>query len=231
MISPCLRESIAERTRRQIRCSVISGTQSSGITDQSTVASPRSVAMLSTCSDVRLRLPRLRFVLEARWEQAGKPLESWVWPAATKSGHFEQSTIKKRHLRVLKRCQDLAKEEAKKSNGRPIKVRPFILYALRHTFLTRLGETGCDVWTLARIAGHSNIEIGSRYVHPSEQGQAVSKVFANQGGHKTRHDANAADDGNPAGRDVNDEPKGVNWRARRDSNSLPIAPEAIALSS
>ena len=33
--------------------------------------------------------------------------------------------------------------------------------------LTRLGESGCDVWTLARIAGHSNIRISQRYVHPS----------------------------------------------------------------
>jgi hypothetical protein len=24
------------------------------------------------------------------------------------------------------------------------------LYSLRHTFLTRLGESGCDAWTLAR---------------------------------------------------------------------------------
>jgi site-specific recombinase XerD len=42
-------------------------------------------------------------------------------------------------------------------------VRPFIPYALRHTFLTRLGESGCDVWTFARIAGHSNVEISQRY--------------------------------------------------------------------
>lgn len=28
--------------------------------------------------------PRLRFVLEARWEQAGSPKEGWVWPSATK---------------------------------------------------------------------------------------------------------------------------------------------------
>jgi integrase len=50
-------------------------------------------------------------------------------------------------------------------------VKPFVLYALRHTFLTRLGEAGCDAWTLARIAGHSSITMSSRYVHPS--GHAV----------------------------------------------------------
>jgi hypothetical protein len=30
----------------------------------------------------------------------------------------------------------------------------------------RLGESGFDVWTLARIAGHSNIKQSSPYVHP-----------------------------------------------------------------
>ena len=55
-------------------------------------------------------------------------------------------------------------------------VRPFVLYALRHTFLTRLGEAGCDAWTLARIAGHSSISMSARYVHPSED--AVMNVFS-----------------------------------------------------
>ena len=47
-------------------------------------------------------------------------------------------------------------------------VRFFVLYSLRHTFLTRLGQNGCDAWTLARIAGHSSISMSKRYVHPSE---------------------------------------------------------------
>ena len=33
------------------------------------------------------------------------------------------------------------------------KIRPFVLYSLRHTFLTRLGESGCDVWTLGGSQG------------------------------------------------------------------------------
>jgi len=47
-------------------------------------------------------------------------------------------------------------------------VRDFVLYSLRHTFLTRLGESGCDAWTLARVAGHSSVAVSGRYVHPSE---------------------------------------------------------------
>ena len=65
------------------------------------------------------------------------------------------------------------------------KVQPFVIYSCRHTFLTRLGESGCDAWTLARIAGHSNIAISQRYVHPSEN--AVLSAMARLGGHKIGH--------------------------------------------
>ena len=58
-------------------------------------------------------------------------------------------------------------------------------YSFRHTFLTRLGESGCDAWTLARIAGQSNIAISQRYVHPS--GDAVLLAMSRLGGHNTGH--------------------------------------------
>ena len=70
------------------------------------------------------------------------------------------------------------------------KVRAFVIYSFRHTFLTRLGESGCDVWTLARIAGHSNIAISQRYVHPSED--AVLSAMSRLGGHKSGHTSEMA---------------------------------------
>jgi integrase len=88
----------------------------------------------------------VRAILEARWERAAKPSDGWVWPAPTHSGHVESCSIKRQHRTGLKIS----------------KVRPFVLYSLRHTFLTRLGESGCDAWTLARIAGHSAIGISAR---------------------------------------------------------------------
>lgn len=94
---------------------------------------------------------RASAILRARWELANKSEEGWVWPAPTKSGHIEPSSLKKQHAKAIEAS----------------KLRPFVLYTLRHTMLTRLGESGCDVWTLARIAGHSNIRISQRYVHPS----------------------------------------------------------------
>lgn len=47
------------------------------------------------------------------------------------------------------------------------------------------GESGCDVWTLARIAGHSSISISARYVHPSEDAvlNAMSKLSGHNSGH------------------------------------------------
>lgn len=113
--------------------------------------------------------PRVRHILEARWEAAGKPAEGYAWPAPTKSEHVEPSSLKKQHAKALKAS----------------KVRPFVLYSARHTFLTRLGENGCDTWTLARIAGHSSIAISARYVHPSED--AVLAAITRLGGHNSGH--------------------------------------------
>lgn len=123
--------------------------------------------------------PRVRAVLETRWERAGKPVEGWIWPAPTRSGHVEVSSLRKQHAKAFK----IISEGAAKNDQKP--VRPFVLYSLRHTFLTRLGESGCDVWTLARIAGHSQIGISSRYVHPSED--AMFAAMSRLGGHKIGH--------------------------------------------
>jgi site-specific recombinase XerD len=49
-------------------------------------------------------------------------------------------------------------------------------YTLRHTALTRRGESGCDAFTLAKIAGHSSIAITQRYVHP--QAEAIDLAFS-----------------------------------------------------
>ena len=167
--------------------------------------------------------PRVRAVLESRWNAAGKPLEGWLWPAPTITGHIDHSSLKKQHARTFR----TANNDAKKNNLRP--VAPFVLYSFRHTFLTRLGQSGCDAWTLARIAGHSSIAISSRYVHPSED--AVLTAMANLGGHKTRHSSEIPKIP-PRSQGVEIlEGKEEIWRARRDSNSRPIAPEAIALSS
>jgi integrase len=123
--------------------------------------------------------PRVRMILEDKWNLSAKPEEGWVWPAPTRSGHVEPSSLRKQHARTFR---TLAEEAAKRNDKA---VRTFVLYTLRHTFLTRLGQSGCDAWTLARIAGHSSIAISARYVHPSED--AVLDAMSRLGGHKTGH--------------------------------------------
>jgi integrase len=129
--------------------------------------------------------PRVRAMLESRWECAGKPIEGWIWPAETRSGHLESSSLKKQHRRAF----ETLSANAKKNNSQP--VRPFVLYSLRHTFLTRLGESGCDAWTLARIAGHSSVAMSTRYVHPSDD--AVFTAVERLSGHKIGHSEQNAD--------------------------------------
>jgi integrase len=111
-------------------------------------AAARRVLPMTSC---------VRSILETRWEEAARPTDGWAWVAPTRSGHVESSSLKKRHARAF---------ETLRINNTPI--RKFVLYSLRHMFLTRLGESGCDAWTLAKIAGQSNVSISSRYVHPSE---------------------------------------------------------------
>jgi integrase len=111
--------------------------------------------------------PRVRGIIEARWQAAGKPQTGWVWPAKkAKAGHMVPNSIYEPHLEAIKES----------------KVRPFVLYSLRHTFLTRLGTSGIDPWTLARIAGHSNVAVSMKYVHPSDE--KVLDALATTGSYK-----------------------------------------------
>ena len=112
---------------------------------------------------------RVHRLLEMRWEDQGKPESGWLWPAPTKSEHAEHDSIKGQHKKALAKS----------------KVEPFVVYSFRHTFLTRLGASGCDAWTLARIAGHSSVAISARYVHPSED--SVLAAVERLGGHKFGH--------------------------------------------
>jgi integrase len=102
--------------------------------------------------NARRELPmsrRVREILHSRWEAAKRPADDWVFPAPTKSGHMEPSSIKKSHAKAVKDS----------------KVRRFVLYDLRHTSLTRLACECREPWTVARIAGHGGIKIGQQYVH------------------------------------------------------------------
>jgi integrase len=96
----------------------------------------------------------------------------WVFPAPTKSGHIEKSTLKKQHRKAIK----LSKVEA------------FTLYTLRHTCLTRW-SAHMDPYTLAYLAGHSDFSTTKRYVHPQAETvrAAMERVHGAKGGHSFGH--------------------------------------------
>jgi integrase len=94
---------------------------------------------------------RVRALLEMRHEQQGRSTEGWLFPAPTKIGRLE--SMKSQHAKALKDS----------------KVKPFVLYSLRHTMLTRLGEAGADAFAIQKIAGHSSIVVSQRYVHPTPE--------------------------------------------------------------
>jgi hypothetical protein len=132
-----------------------------------------------------------------------------MWPAATKSGHINHSTLKKQHVWALK------------LSG----VRRFVLYAFRHTLATRLGPH-VDAWTLCKIMGWSSLSVAMRYILDQ-----VLEAISTLGGHNSGHTGHKQELQPEARSMETTEGQGKNWRARRDSNSRPIAPEAIALSS
>jgi integrase len=103
--------------------------------------------------------PRVHALLVARYEAGGRPGEGWIFPGASREGHFNDNAAKDHHTRAL---TDSA-------------VKRFPPYVLRHTALTKLAAKGADAHTLARIAGHSSITVTMRYVHP--QADAIERAF------------------------------------------------------
>ncbi len=110
---------------------------------------------------------RAAAVIESR--RRGEPSSPWVFPALTKTGHVEKSSLKKQHLLAVKESR----------------VAPFVLYEYRHTCLTRWAEH-MDPYTLAYLAGHSDFAMTKRYVHP--QKETVRKAMEKaRGGHTSGH--------------------------------------------
>jgi len=99
--------------------------------------------------------PRVREALLARHNEAGSPAEGWVFPAVNGSGPLNYWTMKSRHDRTIARMKNQGVGSS------------FCPYVLRHTGLTRLGESGSEVYAIQKIAGHTDYKMTSRYVHPT----------------------------------------------------------------
>ena len=88
-------------------------------------------------------------------------VNAWVFANERMDGPLSRFTLEGQHARTRKALSSLPAD--------------FVLHSLRHTFGTRLGEEGVDVFTLMRIMGHSTVEMTKRYVHPTPE--IVTRAF------------------------------------------------------
>jgi integrase len=162
-------------------------------------------------------VPGVHSALKARHTEQNRPAKGWVFPSGSRSGHLEESSAKIYHGEAVKKLTTASVAyQAWVKQGREgdwidsvtaaIKLdreylerhsgavqtgwKGFEPYCLRHSALTMLAESGCDAFTLARIAGHSSITITQRYCHP--QADAIERAFgkfsdAQSGGHNIGH--------------------------------------------
>jgi integrase len=103
-------------------------------------------------------VPEVYKILAYRHAGLGYPVEGWVFPTDSKSGHLEQGSAKNQHAKAVRKSP----------------VNPFPPYVFRHTALTNLSAE-VDPFTLQTIAGHSSITTTQRYCHP--QADAVARGF------------------------------------------------------
>ncbi len=141
--------------------------------------------------NARRRIPmskRVAAVLEMRCSTASG---EWVFPAPTRSGHIEPGTVKRQHRHACEGKQNEA-ANARREPDAPMKwsVEPFPLYTLRHTCLTRWAPH-MDPWTLAYLAGHRDMSITKRYIHPQEHNTrvAIENARSALSGHNSGHSA------------------------------------------
>jgi integrase len=130
--------------------------------------------------------PNVQAILEMRLTKASGG--AWVFPAPTRSGHIEPSSLKKQHAKAVSVATRLLREE---TGDRKRSFAGFELYTLRHTCLTRWAPH-MDPWTLAYLAGHRDMKSTKRYVHPQQQTilDAMEKARVAKGGHNSGHNAN-----------------------------------------
>jgi len=105
--------------------------------------------------------PRVQAMLQNR--RRFFPEAAFVFPGRRKGSHILVSSMDHQHGRAR------AAAKVEREDGTvEILPRAFVLHSLRHTFGTRLGETGeADAFTIMKVMGHSSVTVSQKYVHPT----------------------------------------------------------------
>ena len=136
------------------------------------------------------------------------------FPAPTKSGHIEKSSLKKQHAKA---CA---------SSGIGDFVLLFTLSGI--PALPRGAEFMDYPYTLAYLAGHRDFSTTRRYVHPQTRTvrDAMDRAQKRRSGHNAELKGEAGDQVNP---DIELNQQDLNWSGREDSNLRLPGPEPGAL--
>ena len=99
---------------------------------------------------------RVGTMLKEREAGAKSP---WVFTDEEGTGPLSIFTLEDQHGRVRK----------------ALKLHECVIHSFRHTFGTRLGESGADAFTIMRAMGHSSVTVSQKYVHPTPE--AMERAF------------------------------------------------------
>ncbi len=80
------------------------------------------------------------------------PDSEWVFPGLR--GHYTCSALEQSHRRI------------REDNSLPEALVP---HSLRHSFGTRLAESGAREWEIKSLMGHSSVRVSEKYVHVSSE--------------------------------------------------------------
>jgi len=110
---------------------------------------------------------RVRAMLESRQALSQS---QWVFAAEDGANPLSIFTLEDQHSRLRKALR---------------LPRDFVIHSLRHTFGTRLGESGADAFTIMKVMGHSSVTVSQRYVHPTPE--ALERAFERLDAMNTRN--------------------------------------------
>jgi len=98
---------------------------------------------------------------------------------------MEPSTLKKQHAKATEQATAILRKQTARED---VEFQGFELSTLRLTCLTRWAPH-MDPWTLAYLAGHRDMNITKRYVHPQEQTirTAMERAREKKSGHNSGH--------------------------------------------
>jgi integrase len=112
------------------------------------------------------------------------PDSEWLFPGR-KGRHYTRTALDNRHTKlrnelaagtigVLNRRVAEANRTGVNPLGMPADAKAFVLYSFRHTFATRLAESGASPFEMIKLLGHFDIRMTQRYVHPRAEGLSLA---------------------------------------------------------